>query len=409
MTLIYKFNYDGKDIQNILELCKTSKNLYNQTLYAVKQELRENNKFLSYKDLDKIMKETKNLEGTINYRLLKAQVSQQCIRNIDKDIKSYVKSIKDWSRHKDKYNGKPRLPKYKKEYNLLTYTNQCCTIKDGKINLSKELAVRIPQYDKYKDCLEKFQQVRVLPKSNKNVVIEIVYEKECRNEELDKGKYATIDLGINNLATVIFDCNETVLYNGRVLKSINQFANKMVAKYKSELEKKNGKKSSRRIRMFYGKRNARVSDLFHKISRNIVNKAIKYGIGTIVVGYNKGWKDSINIGKRNNQTFVQIPFDSLLGMLEYKCGQCGIKFIKNEESYTSKCDALAMEDVCKHGVYFGKRVKRGLFQSSCGKLINADVNGSLNILRKVIGDSDNSICRIINSGRLFRPVKYNIL
>lgn len=91
MTLTYRFNYDGKDIQNILELCKTSKNLYNQTLYAVKQELRENNKFLSYKDLDKIMKETKNLEGTINYRLLKAQVSQQCIRNIDKDIKSYVR------------------------------------------------------------------------------------------------------------------------------------------------------------------------------------------------------------------------------------------------------------------------------------------------------------------------------
>ena len=91
MTLTYRFNYDGKDIQNILELCKTSKNLYNQTLYAVKQELRENNKFLSYKDLDKIMKETKNLEGTINYRLLKAQVSQQCIRNIGKDIKSYVR------------------------------------------------------------------------------------------------------------------------------------------------------------------------------------------------------------------------------------------------------------------------------------------------------------------------------
>lgn len=409
MTLTYKFNYDGEYIQDILGLCKISKNLYNQALYIIKKELKENNKFLFYNDLNKIMKETQNLDGMINYRLLKTQVSQQCLRNIDKDIKSYAKSIKEWSINKKKYNKKPKLPKYKKEYNLLTYTNQSCTIRNGKIKLSKDLTIRIPHYNKYKECFKEFQQVRILPKSNKNVIFEIIYEKECENKELDNSKYATIDIGVNNLATVIFDCHETILYNGKVLKSINQFMNKMVAKYRSELEKKNRKKSSNRIRMFYDKRNTRVNDLLHKISRNIINKAIKYNIGTIVVGYNKRWKDSINIGKRNNQTFVQIPFDNLLHKLEYKCRQCGIVFIKHEESYTSKCDALTMEKICKHDIYSGKRIKRGLFQSSCGKLINADVNGSLNILRKVFGDSNNNVCRIINSGRLFRPVKCNIL
>lgn len=271
------------------------------------------------------------------------------------------------------------------------------------------MSIQIPQYDKYKDCFEKFQQVRVLPKSNKNVLIEIIYKKEYKNKELDKDRYAAIDLGVNNLATVIFDCYETVLYNGRVLKSTNQFTSKMIVKYRSELEKKNKRKFSNRIKTFYNKRNTRVNDLLHKISRNIINKAIKYNIGTIVVGYNKGWKDSINIGKRNNQIFVQIPFENLLHKLEYKCKQHGIEFVRHEESYTSKCDALVMEKICKHDVYSGKRIKRGLFQSSCGKLINADVNGSLNILRKVVGDSNNNVCRIINSGRLFRPIKYNIL
>ena len=114
----------------------------------------------------------------------------------------------------------------------------------------------------------------------------------------------------------------------------------------------------------------------------IVNKLVSNEIGNIVVGYNKGWKDSINIGKRNNQTFVQISFDRFIEYLKYKCKMVGINIIIHEESYTSKCDALALEDVKQHETYLSKRVKRRLFQSSIGKVINADVNGLLNILRK---------------------------
>ena len=408
MRLVYKFKYNGKETQRLLELCKISKNLYNQALYVIKKELKENNKFLFYNDLNKLMKEMVNLEGKINYRLLKAQVSQQCLKIIDKGVKSYIKSIKDWSKHKEKYRGMPKLPNYKKDYNLLVFTNQCCSIKNGNIRFTNDLSIRIPQYDKYKDCFFKFQQVRVLPQKDDTLIIEIVYEKECRNEELDNTKFASIDLGVDNIATAIFDKNETLIYNGKPIKSVNQFANKLIAKYKSELEKINKKKLSKRIRKIYSKRNVRMEDYFHKLSRRIVNKTIKYKIGTIVVGYNKGWKDSIDIGKRNNQTFVQIPFDSLLRKLEYKCKQCGINLIIQEESYTSKCDALAMESIEKHKEYMGKRVKRGLYQSSTRKLINADLNGALNILRKVVGDSD-VIHRIIDSGRLFRPLKYNVL
>ena len=146
----------------------------------------------------------------------------------------------------------------------------------------------------------------------------------------------------------------------------------------------------------------------HSLSRMIVNKLVSNEIGNIVVGYNKGWKDSINIGRRNNQTFVQISFDRFIEYLKYKCKMVGINLIIHEESYTSKCDALALEDVKPHETYLGKRVKRGLFQSSIGKLINADVNGSLNILRKVVGDSEQ-LAQIINSGWLFQPLRVNVL
>lgn len=190
-----------------------------------------------------------NLEGEINYRLLKAQVSQQCLKTIDKSVKSYIKSIKDWSKHKEKYRGMPKLPNYKKDYNLLVFTNQCSSIKNGNIKFTKDLSIRIPQYDKYKDCFFGFQQVRVLPQNDNTLVIEIVYEKECINEELDNTKFASIDLGVDNIATAIFDEDETLIYNGKPIKSVNQFANKLIAKCKSELEKINKKK----IRIDYQK------------------------------------------------------------------------------------------------------------------------------------------------------------
>ena len=137
----------------------------------------------------------------------------------------------------------------------------------------------------------------------------------------------------------------------------------------------------------------------------VVNKLVSNEIGNIVVGYNKGWKDFINIGRRNNQTFVQISFDKFIEYLKYKCEIVGINLIIHEESYTSKCDALTLEDVKQHDTYLGKR---GLFQSSIGKLINADVNGSLNILRKVVGDFEQLV-QIINSGWLFQPLRVNAL
>lgn len=289
------------------------------------------------------------------------------------------------------------------EFNMY-YTNQNCKIKDGKIVLSKELSIDIPQYEKYSDLLENFKQIRILP-NHIGYRIEVIYEVEDveipkRKEE----KIASIDLGIDNLATIVSE-DFTIIFSGKFVKSHNQLFNKTLAKLNSIKDLQKIKGTTKRIKKLYYDREQYIEDVFHKISRKIVDLLIDSKITKLVVGYNKGWKTGVNMGKKNNQKFTQIPFARLVSYLEYKCELAGIEIVIHEESYTSKCDFLAFEKIGKHENYLGKRKNRGLFQSSVGKLINADVNGALNIMRKVVGDSCESIRRIIDRGLLFNPVR----
>ena len=411
MKLVYSFIYTGSHNEELLRMCKYAKDLYNQSLYIVKQELKENNRWLSYYDLDKIMKTTKNLDGEVNYYKLKSQTSQQILKKLSSNISAYIKSIKDWSKNKNKYKGKPNFPKYKDKtsFETLVYTNQNSVIKNGYLSLSKTIKIRIPQYDKYSEDLFNYNQVTVKYMSDNKFKICITYDKNCINTNLNKDEYMSIDFGVDNLCTIVNTVDgRAKIVNGKQIKSINQFYNKQLSKYKSILETNNKLKPSKNIRKITAIRNNKINDLFHKISRWIINMSIDNGIGNIVVGYNRDWKDSIRIGRRNNQTFVSIPYLKLIQYLDYKCKLVGINLILHEEGYTSKCDSLTLEKVEKHDVYSGKRIKRGLFQSCIGKLINADVNGSINILRKVVDDSVVKT-QIINSGLLFNPIKYNNL
>lgn len=404
MRLVYRFNI-GKD-EEISKLCKVSNNLYNQALYVFRETLKNESKWLSYFELDKILKNTKNLDGKINYRLLKAQCSQQVLKLLDNNIKSYYRSIKDYKKHPNKYKEKPGLPKYRKrgsEFNLY-YPNQSCIIRNGKIILSKKLFVDIPQYEKYSGLLENFKQVRILP-NYAGYRIEVIYEVE--DIEIPKSKeekIASIDLGIDNLATLVSE-DFTYLFSGKFVKSYNKLFNKTLAKLNSIKDLQKIKGITKRINKLYYDREQYIEDVFHKISRKIINLLTNSGITKLIVGYNKGWKQGVNIGKRNNQKFTQIPFARLISYLEYKCELAGIEIVTHEESYTSKCDSLAFEAIGKHENYLGKRKKRGLYQSSTGKLINADVNGALNIMRKVVDDSSNYVQRIIDRGLLFNPVR----
>lgn len=401
MKLTYKFNFIDNS-NTLSELCKHSKNLYNQANYIIKKELRENKKWIRYNKLNSILIKTENLKKEINYKLLKAQVSQQILRLLDKNWCSYFKSIKDYKKNPSKYKGQPKPPKYikKTDKNILIYTNQCSKIKDNKLYFNKNFSINIPVY-KDKD-FTKFQQIRILPKQNNNFEIEIIYNQNIKSEKLNYEKYASIDLGLSNLITMVSE-NKPILFNGDPLKSYNQFYNKQKSKLLSIKDKMKIKSYTRRLYGIENNRNNFIKDYLHKVSRLIINYLITNEIGNLVVGKNNSWKDSINLGKKNNQTFVSIPHSKLVNYLKYKCELCGIKLIETEESYTSKCDSLALEKVGKHEKYLGKRVKRGLFQSSVGKLINADVNGAVNILRKVVDDF--YVNKIINSGFLFNPIK----
>ena len=174
-----------------------------------------------------------------------------------------------------------------------------------------------------------------------------------------------------------------MIINGKPLKSINHHWNKRKAKLQSKLPK--GVKTSKQIRQITNKRNRRVNNYLHQTSRTLVNELRKLCISKVVIGSNKGWKENISLGKRTNQNFVQIPFQRFIEMISYKCKLAGIEVITQEESYTSKCSFLDNESVEKHNVYMGKRIKRGLFKSSNGSLINADVNGAYNIMKKHLG------------------------
>lgn len=404
MRLVYSFYI--QQTEELIRLCKVSNNLYNQALYVFRQALKNENKWIRFFDMDKIMKSMLNLDGEINYRLLKSQVSQQILRILDANIVSYYKTIKDFKIHPDKYKATPQLPSFRKRGGLfnLVYPNQSARIKDGKILLSKDLSINIPQWDKYKDRICNFKQIRIIPLKN-SFKIEIIYTYEIKNLNLDNSKYASIDLGIDNLATMVTE-NNAIVYSGKFLKSYNKYFNKKLARLQSIKDKQGIKGCTKRIEALYEKRNRYIEDVFHKYSRIIVDYLIINRIGNLVVGYNSGWKQSIDMGKKNNQKFMQIPFARLTSYLKYKCEMVGIRYIETEESYTSKCDSLALEEIKKHDSYLGKRVKRGLFQSSTGVLINADVNGSTNILRKVVGDSD-CINQIIGSGQLLCPIRYN--
>lgn len=221
-------------------------------------------------------------------------------------------------------------------------------------------------------------------------MVEVVYEQDAEQEPVNPDVYAGIDLGINNLATLTSNKSGFVprIVNGRPVKSINQNYNKRRADLQSKLAKEDAKRhTSKRLERITNKRTRKIDHYLHTASKRIIDLLVSEGIGTLVIGYNQEWKQEVNIGKRNNQNFVHIPFARFIHMLTYKAELVGIQVRMTEESYTSKCSFLDFESIGKHDVYVGKRVKRGLFRSADGHCYNADVNGSYNITRKVASDA----------------------
>ena len=381
------------------DICLKSGLLYNYVLYNVRQGIFSGNYLKEYDFSTKLGR-----ENQFDFRNLPCAVSQQVIHQVFSNINLWIKLKKDFEKNPGKYNNhRPRLPKYKngKKQNMIIFTTSACRIKkDGYIHFIKNIIKPV----KTNIGENKLCQVRIIPQAT-CYVVEVIYEKKEQDLNLEKDNVLSIDLGLNNLCSCISNVGiKPFIVNGKVIKSFNQWYNKKKAKLMSFIGDKG---TSNRLINLNNKRNFWIEDKIHKVSRYIVNSCRNNNIGTIVIGLNNGWKQNINLGKKTNQKFVDIPFSKLIDKIAYKGKLIGIDVITTEESYTSKIDHLAFEPLKKQDIYLGKRKKRGLFQSSVGKLLNADINGAIGIGRKVFGDS--YVNRIISSGLAFNPIKVNIL
>lgn len=367
-----------KNNRELDEVCFKSKNLYNKALYIVRQHYFETKGYLSYFDVSKLMVDSKDAD----YYALSTRASNETLRLLDKNFKSFFVLLK--KKQDGNYDKPIRIPRYLDKEGRYTaiFNKEAISkkyLKKGLIKLSR-LSIEIPTK---KANESNIVEVRILPRNNHHV-IEVVYKVDEVKPKSDNGRYASIDLGLDNLAMVSSNVVKPFSINGRPLKSINQYYNKEQARLQAHL--KGNKKTSKRIKSITNIRNNKVKDYLHKSSRKIVNFLVSNDISTLVIGYNEEWKQNINLGRTNNQNFVGIPFYTFIKQLEYKCKLEGINVILTEESYTSKCSFLDGETLEEHENYLGKRIERGLFRSAKGKLINADLNGSLNILKKVVGE-----------------------
>ena len=350
-----------------------SKNLYNATLYYQRQSFF-NQSFENYYAVNKHF--THN--NQVDYRALPAKVSQQVQMLVDKAFKSYFTLVK--KKQNKSYDKPVSLPNYLNKTNgrcTTPYPKDALSLKHvGLIKLSKTniiIQTKIPK--------DKIQAVRIVPKGN-HFALEVLYKQPVDKPISNKiERVVFVDPGLNNLMTVTSNCFNPLLYSGRDLKAINQLANKTIANLKRKLYAR-GLFSSPLLQSVYSKRNRRILDKLHKISSNLMSHLVSHNVDTVIFGHNKGQKQDIQLGKKTNQNFVQLPFNQLISMLQYKCQLKGIRFILTEESHTSKCSFLDLEEIKHHETYLGKRVKRGLFRTSMNCYINSDVNGSLNIGRK---------------------------
>jgi len=435
--LQYQINKSNKNYNIIDELCFKSKNIYNYGNYIIRQtfiitsKLDQNiildtkerefliwinqkvNEFNKYKQNNLLKKQSKGKSLNKKIKLLKyfdrknnfmdfvtkysepfkilgSQCSQSTLRVLDKAWKSFYVIIKDWKKNPSKYLGRPKIPKYKKKdgrYPLYIANNQC-RIENNYLYFSwnplKILNNRIKI-----DIEGKLIQIRFIPRNNV-YIMEIVYEIEVpdiKNNEINN--IVSIDLGINNFATLTNNLDlQPIVINGKILKSINQYYNKQLACYKRMLKKENNKENnkewSNRLDRLTIKRFNKIKDYMHKASKLIINYCIQNNVDTIIIGKNEGWKQESDLCKKINQTFVQLPYETFINMMNYKAENATIKVILTEESYTSGTSFLDNELPIKENYNKNRRIYRGLFRSNKGIKINSDVNGSYQIMKKVV-------------------------
>ncbi len=376
----------SKGTPEIVRLCSLSKELYNRCNFLMRKAWFTKQRL---PDITILTNETKELDCF--KQLHNTKTAKQTIRKCLADWSNYRKARFAYSKDRSKFVRCPKAPNYKQKLAQVIFYNE--TIKGGQVHKT------LPNLTATNDCFsvrfkEGYKQVVITPKTF-GFMIEVQYEsKETKKKvKLNKNKVCTIDIGLNTLAAITLDQQRPILINGRILKSINQWYNKRPCKSRSR------------------KRYFRIENYFHHTSKFIVDLCVKNKVSKLIIGRNEGWKQRINLGKKTNQAFCMIPTYLLLEKIKYKALMYGIEVIFTEESYTSQSSFFDNDSLPKYGdekvEFSGKRKYRGLYVSKDGFAINADVNGSLNIGRKVIPEFYAS--RIGDRSLAARPAVINPL
>ena len=401
-----------EDYKTIKELCHTAKNLANEAIYNVRQYYFTEGEFLKYE------KNYTLLKNSPNYKTLNSNMAQQILKEIDGSFKSFFGLLK--LAKQGKYAFKDcKLPHYLPKDSYATLVIGFVRLNGNKLILPfsnsfkkthKPVEITIPPIllDK------KVKEIRIIPKAKARFFeIQYIYEAECIQRNLNINNALALDLGINNFVTAVSSNGKSFIIDGRKLKSINQWFNKENARLQSIKDKQHfGKKPTNRQKAIARDRNNKVNDYMNKTAHKVIDYCINNDIGTLVVGYNETFQRNSNIGKKNNQNFVNIPYGQFRNKLEYLCKLNDIAFVKQEESYTSKAsfwdkDVIPVynSDNPKEYQFSGKRVYRGLYKTANDKTLNADVNGALNILRK---SSVVSLQTLYSRGKVDTPVRIRI-
>lgn len=394
MRLVEQTMIDRRDPRwkEIDQAAFAAKNLYNAANYLIRQSFIFQGVYL---DNVKVFHQMKTHEA---YRALPAKVSNSILLQLHKNWVAFFKGMEEWKAHPEKFKGRPKLPGYKhKEQGrfLLTYDIQALGKRIFKrtgilapSGLTCLLPTKITNWDQ-------IDQLRIVPRKG-FYVAELVYQQAIEPKNVDPTLVAAIDVGVNVLAAVTSNKAGFVprLVSGKPIKSLNQYYNKQRAHHQKRLSKgKQQRSPSRALERLTTKRNRRVQHYLHEASRRIIDLCVQEGIGRIVVGKNVFWKQEVEMGKRNNQQFVQIPHARFIEMLCYKGELVGIVVQTQEESYTSQASFLDLDPIPTyvpwkqtHHTFSGKRIARSWYRASDGRLVHADVNGSYNVLRKSSSD-----------------------
>jgi len=372
--------------------CVAARKVANATLYQMRQALFAKQP-ISASQADKILKR----DHKAVYSLLPSAGAQRMTQVVGDSWKSWIKAKADYARHPEKYRAPPKIPGYGKGVRTYVVNRNGYKIVDGMIHLSgakafgfQPVKTTVCQHQAFnaKASEAVVTDLRIVPLGT-SFCIEIGYTKEIKNTPLlDMNRVFSLDIGIDNLVAITSNQPDyrPVLIKGKVIKSINAKYNKDKAVLASL-----GKQAH--IRAKVRKRHARIHDYFHKVSHWIVSECVRMRTGKLVIGKNPGWKQAVNIGRVNNQKFTAIPHAKLIDMIQYKAAAQGIEVVLMNEAYTSKASALDLDVIPDYDparqqkpTFSGRRVKRGLYRTASRQQINADINGSANILRKEIGN-----------------------